>query len=116
MLAACWAACWAATISVCEFSCTNNRCGDNATVQSLLINHTFVSALTRQPGVSVLAVNLSGRGITSVAPGGLSCFSSQNDDGALPLLPLVMRELSLRNCSETCCTLHHFVTWLLELG
>jgi hypothetical protein len=82
-----------AVTASCEFNCNanapvQNLCGDNSSVQS--INHTFVTVtflpsvpwpdgrvpVIQQPGRSVLTANLSGRGITSIAPGGLGCLNS----------------------------------------
>jgi hypothetical protein len=82
-----------AVTASCEFNCNanapvQNLCGDNSSVQ--IINHTFVTVtflpsvpwpdgrvpVIQQPGRSVLTANLSGRGITSIAPGGLGCLNS----------------------------------------
>lgn len=109
-----WAVCLAAVLpGLCEFSCIHNRCGDNATAQSLLILHTFVTAthldpvsngsgghlnMIQQPGLSVLTANLSGRGITSIAPDGLDCWASSNGDTDDPTDDGVLAPLSSRLC------------------
>jgi hypothetical protein len=82
----------AAALSACEFDCHSNLCGDNSMVQ--IINYTFyvwtegffpkgpsgtefweTASLVRTPWVQP-TLNLSGRGITSIAMDGFNCSTN----------------------------------------
>jgi hypothetical protein len=74
-----WWAC-AVIISACEFHCNSNLCGDNSNVT--IISYTFnywtqagVNSVHNAARVSITrpTIDLTGRGITSIAVGGLSC-------------------------------------------
>ena len=82
----------AAALSACEFDCNSNLCGDNSMVQ--IINYTFhnwtegffpkgpigteyweTASIVRTPWV-LPTLNLSGRGITSIAMDGFNCSTN----------------------------------------
>jgi hypothetical protein len=83
---------FAATLSACEFDCHSNLCGDNSMVP--IVNYTFygweqgdfpegptgtdyweTASLVRTPWV-LPTLNLTGRGITSIAVGGFDCSTN----------------------------------------
>jgi hypothetical protein len=66
----------AVVISACEFDCNTNLCGDSNVT---LVNYTFYfwthgsSGHSMKQPTTVPTIDLRGRGITSIAVGGLNC-------------------------------------------
>ena len=81
----------------CEFDCRTNLCGPNVS----RVAHTFEfvmwvendNAFTMAEVPDPSTIDLRGRNITWIAPGGLSCFVESNSSGALP--PLLLDDNAL---------------------
>jgi hypothetical protein len=79
-----------AALSACEFDCHSNLCGDNSTIP--IVNYTFYTwtlvNTPQDPAGSVrtplilATLDLSGRGITSIAVDGFTCSNWTVSGGA----------------------------------
>lgn len=95
----------------CEFHCRTSLCGPNVS----RVTHTFEfvlwvendNAFTMEEVSDPSTIDLRGRNITSIAPGGLACFVDSNSSASLP--PLLLDDNAL-------AALPYLLEWPAQFG